>query len=119
MPIWGDQIREQYDAELRLRIAAVVSAETGNYPIRPKRPMRPITFPTTEPARVRGVYELPFAPPGRRAFHLVASTGDVGYVDFPESWASRDLVRNLWKRLDREDPPKPELRVIRSVSDAG
>jgi hypothetical protein len=104
MTIWGDQIRERADHELRLKIAAVISARTGDYPIRPKRPLRPVPTPPSErPAR--GVYELEFAPPGRRAFHLVSSDGNVGYVDFPEHWG------NLWKRLDREDPPA-QLHII-------
>jgi len=50
----------------------------------------------------RAVYELEFSPAGRCAFHLVTSTGEVGYVDVPASWP--DLVRNLWKELDRVDP---------------
>lgn len=60
----------------------------------------------------RGVYELPYAPQGRRAFHLVASTGAVGYVDFPESWP--ELVRNLWQELDRVDPVST-LALVREL----
>jgi hypothetical protein len=111
MAIWGDEIRERANREYRARIASVVAAETGKYPIRPRRP-RPVVIPPGEPQPKRGVYELEFAPQGRRAFHLVASNGDVAYVDMPAHWVNRDFVKNLWRRLDREDPPRPQLTVI-------
>jgi hypothetical protein len=110
-------IQNWQEQEEKLRRARAAIAKFQDYPVRIPPPK--IQEPLGEFARRmrRGVYELEFAPPGRRAFHIVASTGEVGYVDFPAHWANRELIKNLWRRLDRDDPPRPELRVIRSSSD--
>lgn len=108
---------QQWEAqEERLKLARQAIAHLDNYPrrIAPVRTQQPLADFVREGRR--GVYELEFAPPGRRAFHIVASNGDVGYVDFPAHWASRDLVKNLWRRLDRDDPPRPQLHVIHASS---
>lgn len=106
------RIREWDSADDYLARAKAALARFEDYPTRVRRPRVQQPLHAERPAR--GVYELQSAPPGRRAFHLVSSDGNVGYVDFPEHWASRDLVRNLWRRLDREDPPQADLRIIRA-----
>jgi hypothetical protein len=105
--IQGWQEREE-----RLRLARAAIAMFEDYPRRIKPPKRQETLGEFAQRHRRGVYELEFAPPGRRAFHMVAANGEVGYVDFPAHWATRDLVKNLWRRLDREDPPRAEIRLL-------
>jgi hypothetical protein len=107
-------IQNWEEQEEKLRRARAAIANFQDYPVRVPRPK--VQEPLGDFARRmrRGVYELEFAPPGRRAFHLVASNGDVGYVDFPAHWANRDLVKNLWRRLDRDDPPPPTLHLVPS-----
>lgn len=62
----------------------------------------------------RGVYEVEFPPAGMRAFNIVTSLpGEVGYVQFPAHWVDRRFVRNLWRRLDAIDPPRPALQVVK------
>lgn len=109
-------IQNWMEQEERLRLARQAMAHHLDYPVRLPAPK--MQQPLSEFAREqrRGVYELEFAPPGRRAFHIVASNGDIGYVDFPAHWANRDLIKNLWRRLDRDDPPRPHLHVIPSSS---
>lgn len=106
---WEEQLKRVIEA----RAEESVFADPAKFPRRMKAPRTQFPSSADQP-RKRGVYELEFAPPGRRAFHMVASNGDVGYVDFPVHWANRDLIKNLWRRLDREDPPRADLRVIRA-----
>lgn len=53
----------------------------------------------------RGVWRLPYHPPGMATFQVVSSERELLLrADVLEAHATESFVENLWKWLDREDP---------------
>ena len=104
---------EMWEREERLRRARAALTEIRNYPIRPfvKREQAPL------PDRKwpRGVYEVEIAARGYRAFNIVYSNGDVSFHQFPVHRVTRSLVRDMIRRLDRDDPV-PQLALVKPAS---
>lgn len=105
------QLFEKEDQQRRLWIARHALAEVGAYPTRIAPPKRQTPLPVPQRETQRGVYEVEFPPAGYRAFNIVDSHGDAGYIQFPAHWVTRDFVKNLWRRLDTLDPPTPALKL--------
>ncbi len=53
--------------------------------------------------RKSGVYECEIAQAGHRAFHVVNSHGEVGFIQYPTSWVTPGLVSRLLDDLERND----------------
>lgn len=74
-------------------------------------PMKRGTNTPPTPCRARGVYECEIAQVGHRAFHVVNSKGEIGYIQAPISWVTRGFVRRLMQELDRQD--RTQLHVVK------
>lgn len=87
--------------EDRLKRARMALASVTDYPIRVAQLK---TQPLTEPTWPRGVYEVEIAARGYRTFNIVYSNGDISFHQFPAHRVTRDLVRGMNRKLDRDDP---------------
>jgi hypothetical protein len=74
------------------------------------RPMRTLSrHPLAAGQQERGVWRLPYHPPGMATFQVVTSERElVMRTDVAESQATEAFIENLWKWLDRID----EVRQI-------
>lgn len=89
------EAREECLKRARMALASVI-----DYPI---RVVQPVKVAEPEPRWPRGVYEVEIAAKGYRAFNIVYSNGDISFHQFPAHRVTRDLVRGMNRRLDRDD----------------
>lgn len=70
------------------------------------RPVRSLSrHPSAIGQQERGVWRLPYHPPGMASFAVVTSEQELLMrTDVAEAHATADFVENLWKYLDRKDP---------------
>lgn len=96
------EMGEREDAETRLRIRGREMPGILR-PAKPPAPMKRGEEVKPAQALERGVYECEIAQTGHRAFHIVNSKGEVGFLQFPNAWVTRGFVRRMLHELDRQD----------------
>lgn len=105
------EMAEREEQALRVRISELSLDSFGVRSVKVPPPMKRGQEVRQQSAVARGVYECEIAQAGHRAFHVVNSRGEVGYMQVPTAWVTRGFVRRLLHELDRQD--RTQLHLIK------